>query len=284
VVERRRQMKNKFLKYYRYICLVMGQQHQVLDGEKQRLKEMAFKCHSLDELLIVGKQINYNYYVHYAEKPNTKQREFRSAIDTLNINLQGKTMLDIGPGTGDSMDVAKQMGATYTFFIDGDPFFYKHNKLKGHDGILRDYTYYPFIKLNKKFDFIWLKGSTNSDMAIIEQNISVNTIKQIIKRIVIKPFNFEKWVDELINLLNPGGQILLLPAARYQETAITDPEYDLTTNYWVPDVPTFEKSRFSTILFKAGFQPIRDIPYYNQPLAFPLAFHYINTQLDARNI
>lgn len=228
------------------------------------------------DLVKLAEERNFNYFNNYYKERDHKRVSFRNAISHLNINLNGKVFLDIGPGTGDSLDVAKEMGAARCMAVDMEPFFIKLLLLRGYQAYLKNYT---TSRLTRGFfpaevggvDFIWSKGALNC----VDVN---NGAKNIVRKSKdhIKGFDFNKWIIEMKSMLNPGGAILFMPAVGLRKEKLIDKKYPLTTYYYVDDVESWDKSFFSKILIKNEFSLIKDIPKYNHPKAFPTAFLYRN--------
>lgn len=98
-------------------------------------------------------------YTYLAKHPpmDNYYREFFKGI-----NLKGKLFLDLGPGVGASLDVAKEIGAK-TYFIDRDIFIGKYCENKGHTWYELDYFNLPIRDIGF-FDFVLSRGSLNVDM------------------------------------------------------------------------------------------------------------------------
>ena len=114
-------------------------------------------------------------------------------------------------------------------------------------------------------DFVWSKGAINCAWV----NETRGSLKNMLRR-----FDFTRWVRAVKGLLAPGGVILLMPAMGEQPLAIRDDGYDLETRHWCPDLAAFERSYFCATMRGEGFQVVRDVPGYTQPLSFPLGFVY----------
>jgi hypothetical protein len=78
------------------------------------------------------------------------------------FDLKHKSFLDLGPGVGWSLDVARELGARTTF-VDRDIFITKYCENKGHKGIHLDFFQLP-IKNIGRYDLILSRGSFNVDM------------------------------------------------------------------------------------------------------------------------
>lgn len=211
----------------------------------------------------------FTYFLDYDKQIATKKREFMSAVSFFKIPLKGQRVLDVGPGTADSLDVAKAEGAAQTLFIEEEPIFVRFAQLKGHTGIRHNYTFTPFFPAGWKgtFDFIYTKGSINCQW-VNEQHAKREAGN------IDGYFDFDAWVKELIALIQPTGHIVLLPAMWRQPTRIIDEAYDLDTYYWCPDIAAYRASFFTQTLLKYGFRAVDNVPGLTQEQAFPLAFYY----------
>lgn len=211
----------------------------------------------------------FTYFLNYAKQQEAKRRQFRSAVDLSGHNLNCASVLDIGPGTSDSLDVALELGASHTTFIDEEPYFYHYGRVKGHSGVLGNYYLRPFFpgEWRGKFDFIYTKGSINCGW-VDQQNLWRRNLH------IRGYFDFESWVDSVIGMLRSGGCIVLLPSMPRQKEEIFDDAYDLRTFYYCPDVEEYRRSFFVRTLVSKGFRTHDRIDGLTQEKAFPLAFVY----------
>lgn len=245
-------------------AMLFGQHSQAEKDKAERARRVS-SATTLEAVRAVAREMGYTYFLDYDAQIETKRREFRSALEHFGVSVAGKSVLDVGPGTADSLDCAQEMGAAETLFVEGEPFFVKFAEIKGHRGWATDYTAEPFFPaaLRHAVDVIYTKGSINC-VWVNEQHASSGR------------FDFPKWVDALKTLLKPGGEMILMPAMGRQEERIIDPEYDLDTYYWCADVDAYRQSHFVQTLVDKGFEVVEKVPGFTQPKAFPLAFHYKN--------
>ena len=233
------------------------------------------KISSVEKLVDLAIQNKNFYFTNYFNEQDIKRNQFRIPIDHLGIQIKDKIILDIGPGTGDSLIEAISMGAKKVLAVDNNPYFTKLQILRGVHTYYKNYTrkdiitgrYFP-IELSG-VDFIWSKGAMNGPQINKDQNTLKGKFRNIFKM-----FNFSDWVDEVISLLNANGKILFMPAPTKQEKYIEDKNYPISTDYWVPDVEQFDNSYFANVLLSKGFKQIKGIEKYNHPLAFPTAYLY----------
>jgi hypothetical protein len=241
-----------------------------ISKEMQLRMDVAEAVLSMEALRQAAQAINYTYFTDYDAQIETKRREFRSAIKYFDLKLEGARVLDIGPGTADSLDMAREMGASKTLFIEEEPFFVKFAEFKGHSGVMKNYTFAPhFDGLERSsIDLIYTKGSINCEWVNMQERLRQEGH-------IDHYFKFDEWLDEMITLLDPDkGRVILMPAMDKQNTRVIDHEYDLDTYYWCPDKEAYRNSYFSQTLIAKGFQVFEEIPGFTQPKAFPLAFYY----------
>jgi len=95
--------------------------------------------------------------------PEKRRRIFLSLFDYLKIDFRGLHVLDLGPGSGESLDIAKERGAASTTFIDRDELIYNHCIEKGHTGHLMDYGSKELLTLPNNYDLVICRGALNAD-------------------------------------------------------------------------------------------------------------------------
>lgn len=78
------------------------------------------------------------------------------------LNFKGKSVIDLGPGSAESILLAKKMGAKKCYFIDRDPLITRFTQLLGFTGWHLDYSI-ERINISDKIDYLIAKGSINSD-------------------------------------------------------------------------------------------------------------------------
>lgn len=238
--------------------------------EMQLRKDIAEVVSSMEGLRQAAQAIHFTYFTDYDAQIATKQREFRAAMAHFDLDLSGLTVLDIGPGTADSLDAALDLGAKQTLFVEEEPFFVKFAQFKGHSGVMRNYTFEPFFEgiSPGSIDLIYTKGSINCEWVNQQERLRLEGH-------IDHYFKFDVWLDEMKKLLKPGaGRIVLMPAMDMQNERIIDEAYDLDTYYWCPDVAAYRDSYFSQTLLSKGFRIEEGIEGFNQAQAFPLAFYF----------
>ncbi len=235
--------------------------------------EPAFDCEDEQSLVAFAESINNDYFNDYYKEAKAKEEQFLAGIKKIGFELDGKRVLDIGPGTGDSLQVAKRLGAIQTIAIDKHPLFSSLASLRGHCSYLCDYKkkdsrgrYFPIE--TKGVDLIWSKGAI--------EFFTDNNITTYAKRIEhkISSFSYEDWFNEAKSLLKNSGAFIFTPAISKQSSEIIDPDYPITTNYWVPDVNKYAQSDISRLLTNLGFERYDNIKKLNHKKAFPFTWIY----------
>jgi len=214
----------------------------------------------------------FDYFLNYYGQQAIKRHQFEVACGALDIPLSGRRLLDIGPGTGDSLCVARERGAVATFAVDVEPFFVRLALLRGHAAFLKDYRsrcvrglYFP-IEV-RGVDVIWCKGALNCSQVNTSQRIG----RQMFRDWLVG-FDFTDWVAQAVALLNPGGVFVFVPAVDRRQTKIVDLHYPLETFHWIEDVDEWRRSFFADVLAQFGFKPVDNIPHLTHPRAFPMAW------------
>ena len=233
--------------------------------ERRAHESLLRQVRSPEEVIRLSHDIGFTYFSDYAEIATAKRREFSAIVAFLGIDLAGKSVIDIGPGTGDSLDVARDLGAAHTYFIDMEPFFCRYLTLKGHEGLKHNYYNWPDFSVRREFDLVWTKGSINCEW--VNDTSRWTGLKNR-----LRGFDFQRWVDALVRLTR--RDVILVPAMGRRTEQIHDPELRLTTYYWCDDVEAYKNSYFSRTLVSAGFEMIEGVPGHNHPTAFPVTFHF----------
>lgn len=208
---------------------------------------------NVDEFLEFAGKKGHSSYLSSSESREKIRDVFKSLYEALNINFKDASFMDLGPGYGDSLDLARERGATTVEFVEYNPYLMAFNVLKGFRGYMLNYTVgngltplYP-----KKYDVILSKGSINADR--------VNR-----KEAGIIPF--PKWIEQVENIAAPKGQIIICPTFdRGTETYMGS--YHVCTN---PEA--FKHSWFSQVLKDKGYKIIY-IENFNNPKRFPFTFY-----------
>src|ERR1700676_4348160 len=103
----------------------------------------------------------YEFYRNLSDK---KRTETINLLDSIGLDVTGNKILDIGPGCGDSLDVMHERGAAACEYIEIDPYFYTHNRLKPYaSGRLMNHLVDLPGLAGRAYDLVWSKGSIGAD-------------------------------------------------------------------------------------------------------------------------
>lgn len=110
---------------------------------------------------------NYSSLWKYIPDVDAIRNVFISAYDYYNIDFKGKIVMDIGPGDGSSLDIAKERGAKECHFIDRDAIITKWCELKGYVKQFFDYQCVEGMErglaMDEQYDIVIARGSFNAD-------------------------------------------------------------------------------------------------------------------------
>lgn len=141
-----------------------------------------------------GQFRKYSSLQYYLDIPKDERRSIFINLFK-DIDFKGKSVIDIGPGTGESLDIAKEMGASVTSFIDRDDIIFLYCSNLGHHGISK-MDYVPFIVNNEintipKHDILTTKGSFDFDYVNKEprfdNQVLLNWLDQLADTIIFVP-------------------------------------------------------------------------------------------------
>jgi len=191
-----------------------------------------------------GHYSDYSSLYNYSQGDYSKKKAvFEKLYDHFNINFVNKSVLDLGPGTGESLDVAKNRGAVKMEFIDRDILIFRYNELKGYNGCLFDYTTPSVNQYNTKHDIIISKGAFNS--SLLNEHRHILLFKDVIN-----------WIESIAKEL-----IIIIPTFKRTENGYVCENYE-----------EFMKSEFSEELFSRNFKT-DFIDGCNNVKTFPVTFY-----------
>lgn len=220
---------------------------------KQESQEYLNNANSAGELIeYIQKNVPDHRIVQILDKTYDacERGKFEPLFDFVGEGIKGKSFLDIGPGHGHSMDLAREAGASSAAFIDIDPAFYAFNELKGHKGFLSNYCKGKGLDAisPNRYDFIMSRGALNADQFNRNEPGFVS---------------ISKLIQSLDNIWTGNGMILI------------NPTFDRGTtpgkNYWCQDPEAFLKSQFCRELFANGYEKVV-IDTFNHPQYHPYTF------------
>jgi hypothetical protein len=111
-------------------------------------------------------QVDNSIFAGYEAWDPISRRDISAVLDALAIDVGGQRFLDVGPGYGSALDVARERGASAVEFVDYDPFVCAFNRIKGHKGWCIDVRTKLSSISPRKYDFIWLKATFSANRFI----------------------------------------------------------------------------------------------------------------------
>ncbi|MCL4502291.1 MAG: hypothetical protein M1438_10625 [Deltaproteobacteria bacterium] len=192
-------------------------------------------------------KLNYVNYNFYKRQSLNKRKEFTSFVEALDINLEGLSFLDIGPGYGDALDICHERRAAVIHFIENDPFLFHFNRIKGFAKGYYCSHRTSLHKLNgRKYNFIWLKGSINVDQYAINE-------------LWIKNYYLDYWLRQIERLAASQCHIMICPYWRHDGKK--------------PFVDDIFHNIFTNIMLKHNFTILPDINDFCKDIEYPIAFY-----------
>jgi SAM-dependent methyltransferase len=134
-------------------------------------------------------------FLRYRSSAELTREQFEETTARFNVRFLDRSVLDIGPGYGEALDVAHEQGASAVDFIELDPIFYTFNRLKGFASAHR-FNHALGLKRRfrgRRFDVIWARGSVVPD------------------QFGAAGWLLDRWIRDVDSVLAPGGQVLLVP-------------------------------------------------------------------------
>lgn len=183
-------------------------------------------------------------FFEYMKESEEKRQEFQDVMEKLNIDLKGKTFLDIGPGYGDALDVSHHCGADAVEFVEFDPFFFTYNRLKG---FCKGYNLDHRRALDKlptaKYDIIWCKGAISADLYIKMRRI----------------YRLSGWLKQVERLASDGCHLIICP-------------------HWTNDqikrnIDDTHDNSFTKTMGEHGFVVLEPILNHNHEPGYPITYY-----------
>jgi hypothetical protein len=182
-------------------------------------------------------------FLRYRGVAAEKRQDFASVLDALDLDLSGKSILDIGPAHGDSLDVAHERGAALIEFVEFEPFFYKHNELKPYaSGYKIDHRRKLATLPPGRFDLIWCKGGFSPDFFVRFGAL----------------FPLSRWLNEVERLARSNATLLICPG--WTNDGISRNIEDLNAN------------PFTKTMQAHGYAMLAPIPNHNHEPDYPVTY------------
>jgi hypothetical protein len=233
---------------------------QIYNALKWRLERRwtLYQIRNIDNIsdLEIYAEKHKSYLKNYIEHGKKVITSFKHLVDKFQLNLDGLSVLDIGPGAGPFIEVAKIEGACNIEFVDYDPIFVRYLELKGYKGYLINYMNPNGFKsmLKNRYDFILSKGSIHGDR-----------FNALIKNPNKRRISLDKWLTQVETMLNPGGQIIITPTYGTAEDG-----------YKCSDLKEFRNSGFVLTMLKHKYKVYPIIKGYTSregKFGFPFTFY-----------
>ena len=186
-------------------------------------------------------------YIYLAKHPPMHDYYFELFWKTRFWRTEPLTFLDLGPGVGYSLDVARELGHK-TYFVDRDIFISKYCENKGHNLISMDYFELPLKDIGH-FDYVLSRGSLNVDM-MNETN-----------------FHIDLFLNWLVNL---GKHIVVLPTWN-KGPMIDGNDYTCVGQH----LEDYLESKVHKAFMNFGFEQ-KSIEGVNDRLRFPITYEYFS--------
>jgi hypothetical protein len=179
---------------------------------------------SLDEFSAFINSLNDPVFHNHEEWGKRSQDDCPAVLDALGFQMSERRFIDIGPGYGVALDVAKARGASLTYFVDYDPFVCTFNRLKGHRGSRLNIRTQLSTLAHHNFDFVWSKATFTVDRFLAREKVSWRSA-----------FSRYPKLDDLLlqfdRLVAPGGVTVFCPHWYHvnNERKIRDVHHNLIT-------------------------------------------------------
>ena len=182
-------------------------------------------------------------FLFYQNGSLGKRKEFQRVAAKLALAVEGRSVLEIGPGYGDTLDMCHESKAKDIHFIEYDPFFYTYNRLKGFTkGYHMNHLWKLRVLDSYKYDLIWSRGSVVADF--FESYCWL--------------ISAEKWIQQVDRIASPGCKVVICP-------------------YWVCRsgkrvIENVHQSKLTKALMSHDYIILDKIEKHNSEPAYPITF------------
>jgi SAM-dependent methyltransferase len=228
---------------------------QAFETVKKRVRWLRYegrarKAATPAEFLRLMADIKDPVFQGYEAWDETSRRDIAAALDALSIDLRGARFLDIGPGYGSALDVARERGAACSDFVDYDPFVCAFNNLKGHSGRRIDARRGLSKLVPSRYEFIWMKATFSADRFVDRHQRGPGFLS-------LYP-DLETILSDLDRLIAPLGRVVFCPhwATRSGQRVVRD----------------VRDSSVAVCLQRRGYRALPWIDGHNQEPMYPITF------------
>jgi hypothetical protein len=187
---------------------------------------------------------DYSSMRTYIYEGDYYRKIYEALYDYLGFPLAGFKVLDMGPGSGESLDIARERGA-FTYFMDRDLICCRWNQCNEHKMIVMDYGKPEILEHKEKYTLIISRGA----------------------------FNFDYWennhygitFEELIEWVQSHGQIVVITPA--WERGEKEPYHSCIGD----KLKSVDSMRVVKHLYEKGFKRV-EIKGYQKDIHLPISF------------
>ncbi|MES2990220.1 MAG: class I SAM-dependent methyltransferase [Pseudomonadota bacterium] len=214
---------------------------------RDRLESVA----TMDDFKVLLDETDNSIFAAYKAWDPISRKDVSAVLDALSIDINGKRFLDVGPGYGSALDIARERGASAVEFVDYDPFVCAFNRIKGHTGWCTDVRTKLSSIAPRQYDFIWLKATFSANR-FIDRERGLGMLG-----FYLYP-KLESILTDVDRLLAPGG------------IAVFCPHWDFSgTQRRTPDV---QNTPVTTALKQQGYLALPWIPDHHMEPIYPISF------------
>jgi len=186
-----------------------------------------------------------DFFSYHESNSLQRRRSFQAVVEKLRLPIRDKTVLDIGPGHGEMLDICHELGAKNIHFVEWYPLFYAYNRLKGFTkGYCINHLWRLRILESSKYDLIWARGSFQMDPVLNNPLL----------------FSIEDWINQVERIAAPGGWILICPYFCADDLKRRIDAYH---------------NRFTETMLQRGFTILDKIEDHNTEPYYPVTFFKI---------
>lgn len=198
--------------------------------------------------------VDYDFK-RYADLDSLGRMEIEAVLRELNLNVESRSFLDIGPAYGSVMDLVRERGARPVEFAEYNPVFYNFNRLKGLKGYHVDVRTSLDVLPAGRYDIIWIKATYVADGFILRESWR--------ERLRYRYPTLQVLLAQIERLASTGGTVIFCPHWRS-----TDGQRNITD---------FMSTSLTRECIERGYRVMRPIEGHNQSIS-PVTYYKTVTQ------